>query len=101
VWMRFSAPLPDAQQFVSPLRLLSWAEAAALAIRSPCDDGWWFDGLIQDQPANDGALNADVYSGSLPGQPSKVVVAIEQVSNTVYYWSHEFSPSEQGSSDAR
>jgi hypothetical protein len=101
VWMRFTVPLADAQQFVSPLRLLSWGEAAALTMRSPCDDGWWFGGLIQAQPANDGALYADVYSGSLPGQPSKVIVAIEQGSSTVYYWSHEFSPSGQDSNEAR
>src|SRR5881296_224281 len=63
VWMRFTVDRDRALQFVKSLRRLSREEVAAVTVRTPCDNKWWFEGLIEQQPANDAALYAEVYAG--------------------------------------
>jgi len=86
LWMRFRIPPARARKFTDSLRLLTRNDRAGVKIRPPCDRSWWFEGLIEQQPANDGALNADVYAGTLADAPGQVVVLVDRTSSTVYLW---------------
>ena len=50
--------------------------------RKPRRANWWFEGLIQLQPANDGALNAELFSKT----DTNVSVAVDRLSNSVFVY---------------
>jgi hypothetical protein len=86
VCLRFSLS-PDARtEFVSNLDPM--AEAAVSRIPGcRLAPPWWFEGIIQQQPANDNALYAELYHAP-PGQWSpQAYIAIDRLSPTVYAWS--------------
>jgi hypothetical protein len=51
-------------------------------------DDWWFEGLIQQQPENDGALNAHLFRGRGDPIPETTVVALDRLSGRAYIWTH-------------
>jgi len=63
-WLRFEVDESQRPALVAGLQSVPWAEAGTVRIRRPRRASWWFEGLIQEQPANDGALNADVFRGA-------------------------------------
>jgi hypothetical protein len=77
-WLRFILPTDDRPGFLSRLRPMSESEVSSLRIRSPGSAGWWFDGIIDQEPANDGALNADWFRGKGDQIQPGVVVAFER-----------------------
>ena len=77
VWIRFELPEHERTALVSGLSAVPWESTGAVKIRS-AGTPWWFQGLIQDQPSNDGALNADMFRG-----PDRVVL-LERTGPRVY-----------------
>jgi hypothetical protein len=90
VWMRFTVSRESALEFVVGLQRLPPQDVERFNVRSPCDRSWWFDGLIEQQPANDGVLNADIYVGASPDSSRTLFVALDRTSSDVYYWSYDF-----------
>jgi hypothetical protein len=81
-WLRFSLPVGKRSSLVAGMRRLTEAQIAQLNIRRP-RSSWWFQGLIQQQPANDGALYAEVFE--LSGrQQDHAFVLLERESDTVF-----------------
>jgi hypothetical protein len=77
-WLRFILPTDERPEFLSHLLPMSASEVSSLRIRSPRSAGWWFDGIIDQEPANDGALNADWFRGQGDSIQTGVVVALER-----------------------
>lgn len=48
--------------------------------------GWWFETLIEQHPANDGGLYANLFRGTGAPVPRTTVVAFDRFSPTVYVW---------------
>lgn len=85
VWIRFEAPRLDRNRLARGLKKLSDDEILKLKLRYPMRAEWWFEGLIQQSPANDNALNAEIYTVKChDDRPS--YVALDQTSPRVYYW---------------
>ena len=87
VWIRFRMPPIDRAGLTSGMRQLSNQEVQALRVRQACTGDWWFEGLIEQQPANDAALNAEIYVGTLSSLGWPHFVAIQRAGSLVYYWS--------------
>lgn len=47
---------------------------------------WWFEGLIEQQPANDAALYAELFRGAGAAVPRTTIVAFDRLSPDVYVW---------------
>jgi hypothetical protein len=62
-WLRFELGEKQRSALVVGLQWLSSADIETVAIRSPRGAPWWFEGLIQQEPANDSALNANIFRG--------------------------------------
>ena len=82
VWLRFDR----GQQAVSTegMKKLSIKEKEKLQLQTPLFSSWWFDGLIEQQPANDAALYADVFIGSCGRGSSFLALSLNR--QTVYWW---------------
>ncbi len=83
VWLKLdkgSKPIPT-----NKLVKLSSNEKSKVSISMPFLASWWFEGIVEQQPANDGALNADVFKGHC-GNNMASYLAISKVSNEVYWW---------------
>lgn len=80
-WLRFEKGKKDFD--LSDLKRLSQTQKQSLKIKRPSQVSWWFEGLIEQQPANDAALYAEVYEGQ--DGPYKTYLAIPQ-SGKFYYW---------------
>jgi hypothetical protein len=59
-------------------------------IRPRGSDSWWFEGLVEQQPANDGALNSHLFRGNGDPIPRDVLIAVDRVSPRVYVWTGSF-----------
>jgi len=87
VCLRFELP-PEAQHaLVASMRQLAPAEVEVLATTCRLRPRWWFEGLIQHQPANDAALNAHIYEASAQAWNTPALVAVDRAGPTVYVWS--------------
>lgn len=86
-WLRARLPAAAARSLRAQLVPV---EASEVNVRRPRWSGrWWFEGLVQQQPANDGALNADLFRGTGEPVPRTEVVAFDRLSQTVYVWTNE------------
>ncbi len=83
VWLRFDKGETEIelQDFVK----LTRDEKSELRIRKPFNVSSWFPGLIERQPANDGALIADVYKGRC-GASRPSYLAVPHTGITYYWW---------------
>ena len=87
-WIRFALDGEDARKFRSVLGSIPDSEVEQVVLRSsPAYGDWWFEGLVQLQPANDDALSADIFRGEVRGR--QCFVAFDRVSPTVYVWGKE------------
>lgn len=85
VWLRFNLPADERDKLVAGLRNLTNDEILKIKLRYPNKVNWWFEGLSQQSPANDNALNADIYK--IKEEKGKTAyLAIERNSSKVYYW---------------
>jgi len=83
-WLRFDVPRISADSLRRGLKPLS---AGDVQVRKPSGSrAWWFEGLIEQQPANDAALYADIYRGDGNIVPRSVVIAFDRTSGRVYAW---------------
>jgi len=77
-WLRFRLPADERARLTTHLQPMSEKEVMGLRIGSPRNVDWWFDGLIQQQPADDPALNAELFAGAGDLVPRRAVIAFER-----------------------
>jgi hypothetical protein len=85
VWIRFTVPSSDRDRLTTGLKRLSDDEVLKVRVRNPSKADWWFEGLIQQSPANDNALNAEIYVVKCHEDKSGYI-AFDRTSQKVYYW---------------
>jgi hypothetical protein len=85
VWIRFTVPRLDRDRLTSGLKKLSDDEILKLKVRHPARADWWFEGLIQQSPANDNALNAEIYTLKCHDDRAGYV-AFDRTGPRIYYW---------------
>ena len=83
--IRFSLPEDEARHLRQVLAPLEPQKVTSLDASCRFGASWWFEGLIQQQPANDNALNAELFQGFAGDAP--VLVAIDRVLPQVFIWS--------------
>ncbi len=83
VWLKFE----KGSKSISTINFvkLSSQEKLKLSISMPFFASWWFEGIIEQQPANDGALNAAIFKGKCSDKKSSYL-AFSRSSSTVYWW---------------
>ncbi len=83
-WMRLDLPSVAAE---SLRRTLVSVPAGSVSVRKPSRSGaWWFEGLKEQQAANDAALYAHLYRGSGTPVAGSIVMAFDPTSSRVYIW---------------
>jgi hypothetical protein len=82
-WLRFSLPGPAHD---SLKRQFEPADAASVRVSRPWRGQWWFEGLVQKDPANDAALNAELFRRCCDPLQRTVVLAFDRNTPTVYVW---------------
>jgi hypothetical protein len=85
LWIRFTLATSDKDRLVPGLKRLSHDEILRVKARKPSSVDWWFEGLIQQSPANDNALNAEIYVVKC-GEDKSGFIAFDRTSQRVYYW---------------
>lgn len=91
-WIRFDIPNSNAdrKRLVEGLKKLPWERVdngvrVKHPFKHPSNVDWWFEGLVQQQPANDNALNADIYL--VDCQSDNVgYLAINRTGREAYFW---------------
>jgi hypothetical protein len=85
-WFRFKLDKEARKQLIETFQPVSWGEAENLKVRSPRSAKWWFDGLIQVQPANDAALNAVIYLRNDIENKEKAYLAVSRTNDAIFLW---------------
>jgi hypothetical protein len=85
-WFRFKLDKGSKDTFIRAFQPVSWNEVENLKVRAPRSAGWWFEGLIQAQPANDAALNADVFVRNDIKISEKAYLAISRTDDSIFLW---------------
>jgi hypothetical protein len=88
IWLRFILPIAGRIHLEEHLKKLSGEEIQKIQFQRRRGVTWWPEGLIQQQPANDGALNAVVYIGIDNVVPTNTYIAFDRTSDYVYAWRH-------------
>ena len=82
-WLRFR--LPGAARDSLKSRLTP-ADPTSVRPSKPGGAAWWFEGLVQNEPANDGALNAQIYRRCCDPIKRTIVLAFDRNTANVYVW---------------
>jgi hypothetical protein len=82
-WLRFHLPVSVRDSMKGQLEA---ADAATIHISRPWRASWWFDGLIQREPANDAALNAQLFRKCCDRLQRNIVLAFDRNTPAVYVW---------------
>lgn len=85
-WLRFKLSEDARAKFTPYLRRMSEEEVMGLRIQNPRFANWWFYDLIQQQPAVDAALNADLFAGAGNMVPQKAVIAFERETQETFVY---------------
>ena len=85
-WIRFRLPPQHADTLKKGLLGIPPAQYATVTSTQPSGAAWWFDGLVDRHPADDGALSADVFQGASPAHGSAPLVAFDRTSDRVFVW---------------
>jgi hypothetical protein len=85
VWLRFSLPTENKDKITAEYKKLTNEDIQKIKMRYPSKVSWWFEGLIQQSPANDNALNADIYRVKQEGGKT-AYMAVDRVSPHIFYW---------------
>jgi hypothetical protein len=83
-WVRAKLSRPAADSVRAILAPID-AESAPVVLPRRASE-WWFEGLIEQQPANDGALHAHLFRGTGAAVPRTTIVAFDRFSPDVYVW---------------
>jgi hypothetical protein len=88
VWIRFRLPPEAIAQLRAGLRRLKNEEVQRLPWRRPNDARtWWPRNLVQLQPADDLALNAELFETQAQPNSAVFIVALERETQLVFAWS--------------
>ena len=86
-WLRFKLPQGENERIIREFfNKLTWEQVKQIPAPRPRRADWWFEGLIQQQPANDGALNADIYVGNGTRIPRNAYLAVSKTDDSIYLW---------------
>lgn len=85
-WFRFKLDKQTKDTFIRTFQPLSWDQAKTIKMTAPRGAKWWFDGLIQAQPANDAALNADIYVRNDIEISEKAYLAVSKTDDSIFLW---------------
>lgn len=85
-WFRFKLDKEHKNPFIQNFRPVSLEEAKNIKPSVPRSAKWWFKGLVQAQPANDSALNADVYIRYDIKIPEKAYLAVSKTDDSIFLW---------------
>lgn len=85
-WIKFKLEKSLKDDFITNFEKISWEKAKDISTSSPRGAKWWFQGLIQQQPANDAALNAELYIGNGIKIPKSVYLAVSRTDDSIYLW---------------
>jgi hypothetical protein len=87
-WLRFHLPVAAARDSLKSQ--LQATDAASVRVSKPWPRSrWWFDALVQQQPANDAALNAQLFRRCCDAVHRTVVLAFDRNTPTVYVWTQQ------------
>jgi hypothetical protein len=83
-WIRARLPASGVQSLHSHLVPVA---VDSVRVRRPRRSGaWWMESLIEQHPANDNGLHADLFRGAGDPVPRTTVVAFDRASDAVYVW---------------
>jgi hypothetical protein len=85
-WLRFSLPPEAASHLKAVLVPVPPGQLATVPLGAPVFASWWFDSLIAREPANDGALNAEVFQGRGTPVASTTFIAFDRTTPRVFLW---------------
>ncbi len=83
-WIRFNLRKTSSDSLKQSLIL---ANAETVKVTKPFHASWWFEGLIEQQPANDNALHSEVFVQEKSSNNRIVTIAFDKLSNTIFVWS--------------
>lgn len=87
VWISFNLPASEKEKITNNLKKLRHKEIVQIKLLLPYKRAkWWFEGLIQQTPANDNALNAEIFTLPCNIESSKAYLAFDRTGSKVYYW---------------
>ncbi len=88
IWLRCRLSTSVSAELRSQLRPLSEAEVTAAPWSRPRSaSAWWPRNLVQQQPADDIALNAELFAAPPHRDTSEFIVAFSRVELEVFAWS--------------
>ena len=61
VWLRFDLKKQYSDKYITNFSEMKSERIRTLKIKNPRFCSWWFDGLIEQQPSNDGAMYANMF----------------------------------------
>ncbi len=83
-WIRARLPAAGVQS-LHPL--LVAVAVDSVRVRRPRGSGaWWMESLIEQHPANDNGLHADLFRGAGSPVPRTTVFAFDRASDAAYIW---------------
>jgi len=86
-WYKFRLPKEGKENIVRNFVKLAWKQVEGIPTPKPHGADWWFEGLIQQQPANShAALYADIYQGKGKIVASNVFLAMDETKDSVFIW---------------
>lgn len=85
-WFRFKLEKEHKNTFILDFVPVSEEEAKNIKPSTPRSAKWWFEGLIQAQPGNTAALNADIYIRNNIKIPGKAYLAVSKTDDSVFLW---------------
>lgn len=85
-WLKFRLENKLKNDFISNFKKISFEDAKDIFTSGPRGTKWWFRGLIQQQPANDSALNAYFYIGNGTNVSKDVYLAVSRTDDSLYFW---------------
>jgi hypothetical protein len=82
-WLRFRLPARARDSLKSQFEAI---DAANVRVSRPWHAEWWFEGLVQKEPSNDAALNAELFQRCCDQLRRNIVLAFDRNTPTVYVW---------------
>lgn len=86
VWLSFNRGNKDIDPEKINMSRLTWGQIQSTKFRKPFFSRWWFEGPVQQQPANDNALNTDFFKGSCVMEGMTSYLALDRTSQRSYWW---------------
>ncbi len=85
-WMSFKLSGNSRFQLMAKFHSVKGEEVENIPTPMPHRVDWWFEGLIQKQPANDAALNTTIFRGNGEDVSGDAYFALGSDGKTIYIW---------------